>query len=108
MKDINSQYIECSCHSINHTVNITYCPYENGYPGEVIITTQLTENAGLFRRIYLALKYIFGKTIKYGHWAEVIISPEDYTKIIDIFTQAQCEQEEYVKKIVVDYIGEED
>jgi len=107
MKDINSHYIECSCHSINHTINITHYPNDNGYPSEVLITTQLADGYGIFRRIWLSLKYIFGKTIKYGHWAEVIISPKDYTKMIDIFTQAQREQEEYVKKIKVDYLGKD-
>jgi hypothetical protein len=43
------------------------------------------------------LKYIFGKPIGYGHWAETLISPDDYQKIIDVFSKAQCDHNKHVK-----------
>jgi hypothetical protein len=63
-------YIECECHSDEHTIKFERtdeCLLEDGET-EVTISVQLCKRLGFFSRCWAATKYVFGYECKFGHW----------------------------------------
>lgn len=76
-------YIECECDSSEHTLRFSLFlendPKENSLYTEV----QLTRTNNIFKRLWLAIKYVCGYQCKYGHWDCCLLSSKDVDKLID-------------------------
>lgn len=66
-------YIECACDSPEHLLRIAYFSDE---PDEIYLDTPLNFNYSFFKRIWLAIKYIFGYRSRYGFYQEFVLTPE--------------------------------
>jgi hypothetical protein len=76
-------YVECGCESTEHTLRFTYNEEDN----EVYTEVQLSRWHPWYRRVWLALKYVFGYQCKYGHWDCTIINKSGATAIITLLEQ---------------------
>ena len=77
---MRSEKLICSCFSDEHNLQFTYDEED-----KVIYTTiYLHQYRSFFKRVWVAIKYIFGYHCKYGHWDTFNFDPEDYQKIIDL------------------------
>ncbi len=65
-------YFECDCNSCDHVLRMIS---DNEWPDECYIETHL-KNLSFFKRLCLAVKYVFGFQSKYGHWEEYIWNKE--------------------------------
>lgn len=64
--------IQCACYSDEHNL---YFHWFNDEPDCMYISLHLRE-LPFFRRLWFAIKYIFGYHCKYGHFEEFIWSPD--------------------------------
>lgn len=73
-------YFECLCDSREHTIAFRHSRCDNSLYLEI----QLNRTAGFFRRIKLAVKYIFGYECKFGHWDCTLFDYNDITRMIKL------------------------
>jgi len=87
-------YLECSCHSIEHITRFSYSQIE---PHEVYMETHLYNYMGFWKRIWVAIKYIFGYRSRYGDFDCLILSPPAVVNMRDSFNTFLKENDQYEK-----------
>ena len=61
---MTAEFFECACHSDEHTLTFRYVPEYN----ELYTSVFLNQRRNVFKRVWIALKFVFGYKCKYGHW----------------------------------------
>jgi hypothetical protein len=82
-----TEFFECACYSDEHTLKFSYDPEDN----ELYTTVFLNQYRNVFKRVWVALKYVFGYRCKYGDWDCFIMRPEDGERLaamLDRFARA--------------------
>lgn len=79
MKTVDKVFI-CKCCNTEHQLIFSYFTDEK----EVYVSIHLIPEYKIFRRIWNAIKYIFGHRSIYGHFDEFIFKPEDADKLQSI------------------------
>lgn len=74
---MNNHFLVCECNSSEHTLRYMY-DQENK---ELYTEVYLNNHNSIFKRIYIAVKYIFGYTSKYGHFDCTIMSKKEASKL---------------------------
>lgn len=69
----------CACNSVEHQLVISYFTDERG--GDVYCCIHLKPESNIFKRIWKAVKYIFGHRSIYGDFDEFIFKPGDTDKL---------------------------
>lgn len=59
-----TEYFECSCGSDEHTIRFVLDKKDK----EIYLCVFLNQYRPWWKRIWIALKYVFGYKCKYGHW----------------------------------------
>jgi hypothetical protein len=77
-----TEYFHCKCHSPDHTLRFDLVSFDDDKP-EVYVSTHLT-TFPLRRRIWAAIKYVFGYRCRYGHFDEFLLQDEDRTRLIQL------------------------
>lgn len=81
MKTINEiTAFECICDSPEHTLHIEYDPDVD----TIAFNMHLNQYRNIFKRIWTAIKYVFGYKCKYGHWDVFELKREDIPKFKEI------------------------
>lgn len=75
MEEGKSILLECKCHSTEHIMLL------NKIDDEFYVTIHLSKH-GFFKRIWHAIKYVFGYRCKYGDFEEIILSDETKKTLI--------------------------
>lgn len=85
MDSIKTVFLECACYSDEHTLKFTL----DIDPECVDFYTSvfLNQTNNFFKRIWVALKYVFGYKCKYGHWDCFLLRKEDTTKLIEMLQE---------------------
>lgn len=86
MKDTEQDLFLCDCFSTEHQIIFSYSTNENDDWNMVFMHVHLNKERGFFRRLFHAIKYIFGYRSKYGDFDEFIFKPEDANKLYKIAT----------------------
>ena len=84
MKQTESNLMErkifiCQCQSLEHQVGFWY-DEEDDY---LYCEPHLKTHRNFFKRLWVALKYVFGFRSRYGHWDSTIFEKEDMKKLRD-------------------------
>ena len=79
MKTVDEVFI-CKCYNTEHQLIFSYFTDEK----EVYVSVHLIPEYRIFKRIWNAIKYIFGHRSRYGHFDEFIFKPEDADKLQSI------------------------
>jgi len=66
-------YYECSCFSSEHTLKFIIDPDEK----ELYTEIYLQQPSGFFKRIWKAIKYVFGYKCRYGHFDCFLFKDQD-------------------------------
>lgn len=82
IKPMEYHCLQCACTSAEHDVRLVLDPDEK-YPA-IYIEVQLSRGHGFFGRLWLAIRYLFGRECKYGHWDETTIMGEQVRKLRDL------------------------
>lgn len=73
------EYIECVCSCACHNLRFSWDP-DPSFP-KILVSVFLNSYYGFFRRIWLAIRYIFGFKSKYGQFDEVILMNEQVEQL---------------------------
>ena len=65
----------CQCNNIEH--QLIFSRLDN----EVYVHVHLTPESNILKRIWIAIKYIFGYKCRYGHFDEFIFKKSDADKL---------------------------
>lgn len=76
-------YFECACYSEEHVLRFAVDEEE----GEIYACQFMRQWHNPFKRIWIALKYVFGYKSQYGHFDCWLMLPEDADRMI-----AMCER----------------
>ncbi len=68
-------YYTCECLSPQHTLRFVY----DG--NDLYTEVYLNQYRNFFKRIWVAVKYVFGYTSKYGHWDTWILNGNDMERL---------------------------
>ena len=74
------KYIECDCHSSQHTLRFMLDEEHK----ELYVEVQLAQHNSFLKRLILASKYLLGYTCKYGHWDVTMIGASQAKKLIKL------------------------
>ena len=77
MKITNDLFI-CQCNNTEHQLTFSYFPKEKG---DVYVSIHLTPEYNIWRRIWMAIKYVFGYKCRYGYFDEFIFKKSDADKL---------------------------
>lgn len=72
-----THYLECACDSDEHTLRFTLDKDD----GEIFTSVYLNQWLPWYKRVWRALRYVFGYRCKYGHWDCTIINREGARKL---------------------------
>jgi len=90
-------YLECQCNLSCHMVTLELFDWDDGPPQggkpfnrkDVTLNFQLRDMPHWTRRIWPAIKYMFGMAGSAAHWDDTLIKPEDYDKIKQMLDEAK-------------------
>ena len=74
---IEFEYFDCQCSSSDHILRFCYDEEDNLLYTEI----QLIQYRNIFKRIWIALKYIFKYQCRYGHWDCWMLKEDDCSKL---------------------------
>lgn len=77
------EILVCKCESVEHQLVFSYFP-EDEDDREVYMSVHLRLESNIFKRIWKAIKYIFGHKSIYGHFDEFIMAQKDSHKLVKI------------------------
>ena len=75
-ESVNELFI-CQCYNTEHQLIFSYFPDVE----EVYVSVHLTPEYNIWKRIWTAIKYIFGYKCCYGHFDEFIFKKSDAEKL---------------------------
>ena len=73
------ELLVCACNNVEHQLIISYFT-DDDYK-EVYCSVHLKPERNIFKRIWHAVKYVFGHRSIYGDFDEFIFKPEDAEKL---------------------------
>jgi hypothetical protein len=77
------EHFECVCYSDEHRLTFQIDnDIEDGWKPEFYTSIFLAQNSNLFKRIWIAFKYILGYKCKYGHWENFVMNEKDIDRML--------------------------
>ena len=92
-KEVTKLFI-CACNSVEHQLIMSYFADDK----EVYCSVHLKPEANVFKRIWKAVKYIFGHRSIYGDFDEFIFKPEDANKLQQVVDYLKENRERIYEK----------
>jgi hypothetical protein len=84
IQDGKREIFICDCHSIEHQFAIWYDEEDN----ELWLEPHLDPTYHWYKRLWGAIKYIFGYKTMYGNWDSVMLNPDDLPRLREYFDKA--------------------
>lgn len=78
---LKREYFECHCSCPEHRLVFAFETEPDDFP-ELYTEVQLDNHRNIFKRIWLAVKYVFGYKCSYGAYANFSLNPEDTERLI--------------------------
>jgi hypothetical protein len=77
---MKSEYFDCACSDFDDVIRFVYEDEDDGFI-ELYLEIHLNGRISFFRRIWNAVKYIFGVKTKYGNYGNWILSYNDVDRL---------------------------
>ena len=68
-------FLECMCYSDEHTLK-WWLDADPDWP-QVYVSVFLESYPNVFKRMWVAIRYVFGYKCRFGHWDSFMLRPED-------------------------------
>ncbi len=78
-----TEFFECRCGSSEHTLRFTL-DIEDPEDKELFTSIFLNQYRSIWKRIWIAIKYVFGYKCKFGHWDCWIMKENDAKRLRDM------------------------
>ena len=82
------KHIECDCSCQEHGLRFIIDNEDKEFPF-LVIGQFMNNYDNIFKRIWTAIKYIFRKSCKYGHFCECLIHKDNVQELIDILEEVK-------------------
>ena len=96
------RHIECMCGDSSHVTRFVWwrweCDPKDPYWDELSVETQMNIKWPWWRRVWLAVRYVFGMQCRYGHWNEASFGRNEVKKLIEVCQEYVQHIEEKEKK----------
>lgn len=83
LSPLEDHFFTCDCSSDEHTMRFVFDPNDSDF-FEVYATFHLNTYDNIFKRIWTAIKYVFGYKSKYGQWDTWIMNRNDVERLSDL------------------------
>jgi hypothetical protein len=91
---MTADFLVCACYSDEHTLRFTYDLETNDFWTSVYLNPK-----PWYKRVWVALKYVFGYQCKYGAWDCFLLNPQDADRMIATMTRVRdWKQDDHVKR----------
>lgn len=80
---IEHELTVCKCENTEHQLVFTYFPDDED-DREIYVSVHLIPESNIFKRIWHAIKYVFGHRSIYGHFDEFIFKQSDAHKLVKV------------------------
>lgn len=77
---MNYTYIECDCHSDEHVLRFAYDPVDH----DVYLSVFLNHWEPWYKRVWNAVRYVFGYKSKYGHFDSTTMSHQNLLQLRNV------------------------
>lgn len=77
---IKEIFVDCDCGLLEHMFAFRQWD-DDGWP-TLSLNVHLSTWENPFRRLWTAIKWVFGYRCQYGEWDEIVVSPEKAKEII--------------------------
>ena len=89
---IRGQFVvNCSCNDPSHMLHFYYNEEDN----DLIVTTVLRTEKNIFKRIWIALKYIFGYKRLMCEFSDTLLEENKIKELENLLSQAKHYEEHY-------------
>ena len=78
-----THFFECECGADEHTLKFVYDKTDN----ELYLSVFLNQYRSWWKRIYIAIQYVFGYKCKYGHWDNWTMTSGDASRLHKLLEQ---------------------
>lgn len=92
---MQTSYYECQCADPEHTLRFVYDPEEN----ELYTEIHLTQYRNMLKRIFMAIKYIFGYKCRYGCFDCWMLKNEDCKGIKNLLNKVIDSEKKKIEKV---------
>lgn len=82
---METHYLDCQCSHFGHVVRLSFDPND----GDIHLEVRLGHVFPWYKRAWLALKYVLGRDVAYGHYDETLLREEDYDRLRDLMRQSE-------------------
>jgi len=77
-------YCSCQCSDFNHTIRFNLDEDD----GDIWLETRLNAYEPWWKRIWIGIKYVFGRPPVYGHYDCTLLRAEDYDTLMRMFSRS--------------------
>ena len=84
---METKYFECACFSPEHTIRFVID--DDPEDSCLYLEVQLIQYRNIFKRVWVAVKYIFGFRSRCGHWDCWLLDERDTQGLINLLQQHQ-------------------
>jgi hypothetical protein len=94
------KFLNCICHSPSHIIKLQiYNWQKNNISSDIdlSVSVHISPEQSIFKRIWIAIKYIFGHQSEFGEFAEILLD-ESKTKEIKEFLDFYLDSKEKLRK----------
>lgn len=84
-------YFECACSDFDHLVRFELDKTD----GEIFLSFRLVACNTWWKRVWLAVKYVFGKDRRYGEYDTTILREEDFVRLHALMDRASVARKQY-------------
>lgn len=97
--DLNGKhnYFDCICGCMEHVIRFCYYTEEQPEWSLVYLHTGLRPDYRFYKRIWVAIKHVFGFKCKYGDFDETVLDKDAVKEIITLLTKYLEDMEKSVK-----------
>ena len=88
-------HLDCDCHSPEHIIRYSLWAWDYNDRPEMFVEVQAGHYLPWYKRIWPAIKYMFG--IPGLDWHEAIIRPQDVDKLTSMLEEYKVSYDEYEK-----------
>lgn len=71
------EFFVCECSDITHQMLYTDFPNADGSYDVAYLEIHMAQSEPWYKRIWIAIKYVFGYRTKYGHWDTILFKDAD-------------------------------
>jgi hypothetical protein len=92
--DVIREHLDCQCENLRHTVRFTLDPNDGG----LYLDTHLTHYDSFWKRLWNALRYLWGADVRDGHFDTTLIRPADHGRIRQLLSESERLRAEFLAR----------